>query len=53
MGDGMTELMDPFASESIFIEGLIDSTIRRGIGKDGRRVWSQADDPMVKIGKGV
>ena len=53
MGDGMTELMDPFASESIFIEGLIDSTIRRGIGKDGRRVWSEADDPMVKIGKGV
>ncbi len=53
MGDGMVELMDPFASESIFIEGLIDSTIRRGIGKDGRRVWSQADDPMVKIGKGV
>ena len=53
MGDGMTELMDPFASESIFIEGLIDSTIRRGIGKDGRRVWSKADDPMVKIGKGV
>ena len=53
MGDGMVELMDPFASESIFIEGLIDSTIRRGVGKDGRRVWSQADDPMVKIGKGV
>ena len=53
MGDGMVELMDPFASESIFIEGLIDSTIRRGIGKDGRRVWSEADDPMVKIGKGV
>jgi hypothetical protein len=53
MGDGMIELMNPFASESIFIEGLIDSTIRRGIGKDGRRVWSQVDDPMVKIGKGV
>ena len=53
MADGMVELMDPFASESIFIEGLIDSTIRRGMGKDGRRVWSQADDPMVKIGKGV
>jgi len=53
MGDGMVELMDPFASESIFIEGLLDSTIRRGIGKDGRRVWSEADDPMVKIGKGV
>ena len=51
--DGVVELMEPFASESIFIEGLIDSTIRRGIGKDGRRVWSPADDPLVRIGKGV
>ena len=51
--DGVVELMEPFASESIFIEGLLDSTIRRGIGKDGRRVWSPADDPLVRIGKGV
>ena len=51
--DGVVELMQPFTSESIFIEGLVDSTIRRGIGKDGRRVWSPADDPLVRIGKGV
>jgi hypothetical protein len=51
--DGVVELMEPFTSESIFIEGLVDSTIRRGIGKDGKRVWSPADDPLVKIGKGV
>jgi len=53
MTDGMIELTDPFASESIFIKGLIDSTFRRGIGEGGRRVWSPIDDPMVKIGKGV
>ena len=44
--DGVVELMEPFTSESIFIEGLVDSTIRRGIGKDGKRVWSPADDPF-------
>ena len=51
--DGVVELMDPFISESIFMEGLIDSTIRRGIGKDGRRVWKEQDDPLVKVGKGI
>lgn len=45
--------MEPFTSESIFIEGLVDSTIRRGIGKGGRRVWKEQDDPLVKVGKGV
>ena len=51
--DGMVEIMRPFTEESIFIAGLVDSTIRRGVGRDGRRVWSQQDDPMLKIGKGV
>jgi hypothetical protein len=51
--DGIVEIMEPFTSESIFIEGLVDSTIRRGIGKDGRRVWKEQDDPLVKVGKGV
>ena len=51
--DGMVEIMRPFTEESIFIAGLGDSTIRRGVGRDGRRVWSQQDDPMLKIGKGV
>jgi len=53
MTEGMMELMEPFISESIFTEALIDSTFRRGIGKGGRRVWSEADDPMMRIGKGV
>ena len=53
MTEGFLELMEPFTSESIFTEALMDSTFRRGIGKGGRKVWSEADDPMKKIGKGV
>ena len=53
MTEGFLELMEPFTSESIFTEALMDSTFRRGIGKGGRRVWSEADDSMKKIGKGV
>jgi len=53
MQDGISELMQPFASESIFTEALIDSTIRGGIGKGGKKVWSEADAPMSKIAKGV
>jgi hypothetical protein len=53
MMEGTIELLEPFASESIFTEALVDSTIRRGIGKDGRRIWQEADDPFVKIQKGI
>ena len=57
MGAGLqesaVELLKPFTEESIFTEALVDSTIRRGIGRDGRRVWSEADDPFIKIIKGV
>ena len=56
LGEGLqeasVELLRPFTEESIFTEALVDSTIRRGIGRDGRRVWSEADDPFVKIAKG-
>jgi len=51
--DGVVDLMEPFASESIFTEALIDSTFRRGIGRGGKPVWSEEDDPFVKIGKGI
>ena len=57
LGEGLqeasVELLKPFTEESIFTEALVDSTIRRGIGRDGRRVWSEADDPFIKIIKGV
>ena len=56
LGEGLqesaVELLKPFTSESIFTEALVDSTIRRGIGREGRRVWDQADDPFIKIVKG-
>ena len=53
MTEGIVELMAPFTSESIFTEALIDSTFRRGIGKGGRKVWQEVDDPMVRISKGI
>jgi hypothetical protein len=51
--ESAVELLKPFTEESIFTEALVDSTIRRGIGRDGRRVWSEADDPFIKIVKGI
>jgi hypothetical protein len=51
--EGASELLKPFASESIFTEALVDSTIRRGIGRGGKRVWSEEDDPFVKILKSI
>ena len=57
LGNGITEatidLTKPFTSESIFTERFVDSTLRQGIGKSGRRIWSEADDTFVKIAKGV
>ena len=53
MQEGITELLQPYTSESIFTEALVDSTIRRGIGRGGVRVWNNEDETMVKIGKGI
>jgi len=57
LGEGMAEstveLLKPYTTESIFTEALIDSTFRKGYGRAGRRVWSEEDETMVKIGKGV
>jgi len=51
--EGATELLKPFASESIYTEALVDSTLRRGIGRNGKRIWSEEDDPFVKILKSI
>jgi hypothetical protein len=53
MGDSLYEILEPFASESIYTEALLDSTIRRGVGRGGRRVWSPEDDFGVKAFKGI
>ena len=54
--NGVAEFMEPFASESIFTQALVDSVIRApgtGIGKGGKRIWSQGDETFVKITKGI
>jgi hypothetical protein len=51
--DGIRELLEPFASESILSEAVIDSVVRGGVGKDGRRVWREEDEPFVKMIKAV
>ena len=53
MADSLYEILEPFASESIYTEALLDSTIRRGVGRGGRRVWSPEDDFGVRAFKGV
>ena len=53
MTDALSEVMKPYATESIYTEALIDSTIRRGIGREGRRVWNEADDIGVRMLKGT
>ena len=51
--DSFGELLEPFASESIFTEALIDTTLRKGIGRNGKRVWSETDDFGTKITNAV
>ena len=54
--NGVAEFMEPFASESMFTQALVDSVIRApgtGIGKGGKRIWSQGDETFVKLTKGV
>ena len=53
MMDSMTEILKPYATESIYTEALIDSVFRLGVGKGGRRVWSPEDDFGQKLFKGV
>jgi hypothetical protein len=53
MADSMTEILKPYATESIYTEALIDSVFRVGVGKGGRRVWSEEDDFGVRMAKGI
>ena len=53
MMDSMTEILKPYATESIYTEALIDAVFRLGVGKGGRRVWSEEDDFGQKLFKGV
>jgi hypothetical protein len=53
MTDALAEVMKPYATESIYTEALLDSVIRGGVGREGRRVWSEADDIGVRMLKGT
>jgi len=50
---GTSEILKPFTSESIYTEALVDSVLRKGVDKDGKRVWSPEDDPFVKVLKSI
>ena len=50
---GTSEILKPFTSESIYTQALVDSVLGKGIGKDGKRVWAEEDDPFVKVLKSV
>ena len=50
---GTSEILKPFSSESIYTEALVDTVLRKGVDKDGKRVWSEEDDPFVKVLKSV
>jgi len=53
MADSLYEILEPFASESIYTEALLDVVIRQGRGKGGKRVWSEEDDFGVRSVKAV
>ena len=53
MSDSFYELVEPFASESIYTEALLDVVIRDGRGRGGRRVWSEEDDFGIRAVKAI
>jgi hypothetical protein len=53
MISGMYDLLQPFTTESIFTEALVDSTLRRGVGRGGKRVWAEEDEGFVKVLKSI
>ncbi len=53
MGGSLREILEPFATESIYTEALLDVVIRNGIGREGRRIWSEEDDFGKRLFKSV
>jgi hypothetical protein len=53
MEDSFSELMKPYATESIYTEALLDAVIRRGVGRGGRKIWNDEDDWGVRTGKSI
>ena len=40
---GMARLVEPFVSESIWFGTVADAFIRKGVTRDGRRIWNEED----------
>ena len=53
MEDSLSEILKPYATESIYTEALIDAVIRKGVGRGGRKIWNDEDDWGVKTGKSL
>ena len=53
MIEGTRDILKPFSSESLWTEALVDSTLRNGVGINGKRVYNEEDDHFVKIVKSL
>mgnify|MGYP003134895168 FL=1 len=45
------EILKPFSEESIFTQALTESVFGRGVGKNGKIIYSPEDDTFIKIRK--
>jgi hypothetical protein len=47
------QLADPFVSESIWISGVADLYFRKGVTKQGQKIWNQRDGLGTKVAKAI
>ena len=47
------QLADPFVSESIWISGVADLYFRKGVTKQGQRIWNERDLLGTKVSKAI
>jgi len=47
------QLADPFVSESIWISGVADLYFRRGVTKQGQKIWNERDGLGTKVAKAI
>ena len=47
------QLADPFVSESIWISGVADLYFRKGVTKQGQKIWNERDGLGTKVAKAI
>jgi hypothetical protein len=47
------QLADPFVSESIWISGVADLYFRKGVTKQGQKIWNERDGTGTKVAKAI